>query len=551
MLLCSLITLLLSILFISSSIGYTQDNVWSFEHSAYFGFNPPIDLLVPPSLGVINDSSFAGYWNLDEGAGSTVHDVSGQKVNGTINNAVWTQGKFGSGLNFLGYGYVECGNEQGLNITGNDITILAWVKSSNSSQQTIVGFSDNHAFFSIYNFTKLNGWWKSESRENAFTFTLPSDYSDGKFHLAALTYEKTSGYLKGYWDGTLIGEQSFGGSAIYGTNNNITIGARNGGKSLFFDGAIDEVRIYHRSLSASDILAVYTQPDPVSLANYYSYCDLVTNNTLLIHIRDNLNESNSTLVACRNFFADNRLIFSSNDTAIINLWTNLGQPVFTSGVWNSQNFTTTLTIDISSIGELDWNRVPPLASNFSTTNTYAGKDTTYSASWSDKRSLSGGGFIFSTNNTGKWVNSTWTAFTSNPNWANVTLTLNNTVGVNVSFREYANNTVGIWGVSENYAIETTALDGTILNPTPSAISTTIPTTSPTTTPNATSLTPTSAPNSETTGTYSTQTILIVTGVVIALLFVVFVLSFKKGIIKIEVVNEQKSETPEIQHDYQI
>jgi hypothetical protein len=124
-------------------------------------------------------------------------------------------------------------------------------------------------------------------------------------------------------------------------------------------GVIDEVRIYNRALSAAEVAASYImgpQPDIASFANYYSYTDPVTNNTMLIHVNNpNASSNNVALVTCTNFFAAKRLSFQANNTATINVWTNLGPPAFTTGVWNSQNYTTTLTLNDASTVELNWN----------------------------------------------------------------------------------------------------------------------------------------------------------------------------------------------------
>src|SRR5690606_3456048 len=37
-----------------------------------------------------------GYWNFDENTGSTANDISGNGNNGTITDATWSTGKFGS-----------------------------------------------------------------------------------------------------------------------------------------------------------------------------------------------------------------------------------------------------------------------------------------------------------------------------------------------------------------------------------------------------------------------------------------------------------------------
>ena len=53
-----------------------------------------------------------------------------------------------------------------------------------------------------------------------------------------------------------------------------------------------------------------------------------------------------------------------------------------------------------------------------------------------------GQYIFSTNNTGSWVNNTAVKFTTTPSWANVTKVLNSIVGTKVGYMWYFNDTSG-------------------------------------------------------------------------------------------------------------
>jgi hypothetical protein len=99
----------------------------------------------------------------------------------------------------------------------------------------------------------------------------------------------------------------------------------------------------------------HTQPDPVSFANYFYYLDPATDNAMLIHIDSlNTNSNKVAAVTCANFFADDRLVFQANNSATVNVWTYLGKPVFTTGVWNSNNYTTTLVLDDSFGAEISW-----------------------------------------------------------------------------------------------------------------------------------------------------------------------------------------------------
>jgi hypothetical protein len=63
-------------------------------------------------------------------------------------------------------------------------------------------------------------------------------------------------------------------------------------------------------------------------------------------------------------------------------------------------------------------------------------------SWADNVALSG--FIFGTNNTGTWVNSTWTPMSGTSNWSNVTETLTSIPGIVLQWRVWANDTSNNW-----------------------------------------------------------------------------------------------------------
>jgi hypothetical protein len=103
---------------------------------------------------------------------------------------------------------------------------------------------------------------------------------------------------------------------------------------------------------------INAMPDPVAFAVYNNFIEAGTNNTMLIHVGSpSANSNNVALVTCTDFFTDNKLAFQANNSATVNVWTNLERPVFTTGVWNSQNCTTTLTLDASSMGGAEPERV--------------------------------------------------------------------------------------------------------------------------------------------------------------------------------------------------
>jgi uncharacterized membrane protein (DUF441 family)/phage gp46-like protein len=98
---------------------------------------------------------------------------------------------------------------------------------------------------------------------------------------------------------------------------------------------------------------------------------------------------------------------------------------------------------------------PPTYSNVGTNTTRAGQPCLFSVKWTDNVALSG--FIFGTNNTGVWVNDTWTAWTGSPTtaWSNVTKTLNSAVHVVVCWQIWANDTSNNWNTTGTQTLTTT------------------------------------------------------------------------------------------------
>ena len=93
--------------------------------------------------------------------------------------------------------------------------------------------------------------------------------------------------------------------------------------------------------------------------------------------------------------------------------------------------------------EIDAVEIPPTYSDAQTNTTEAGEAILFSILYDDDIALeSDGGYIFSTNNTGVWINDSLIIWTSTPEWANITKTLNSTGGIIVGYRWYANDSAG-------------------------------------------------------------------------------------------------------------
>ena len=209
-----------------------------------------------------------GYWSFDEGSGSAAYDASGNGNDGTlIHDPKWTQGKSGSALQFDGVDdYVDCGNNESLNIT-DAITIEAWVKITSfdeidaivykqSSSDTKDGYnldirSANLVYFDVPDGTNWRG--------------ITASITSGLWHYIAATYNKVNSKI--YIDGVERASEYYTHDLI-GNSQHLQIGGRGIEGFRFFNGLIDEVRIYNRALSAEEVRYHYNHGGPVASWNF-------------------------------------------------------------------------------------------------------------------------------------------------------------------------------------------------------------------------------------------------------------------------------------------
>jgi chitodextrinase len=199
---------------------------------------------VLPPLG-----SLRGYWAFNEGAGTTASDSSGNGNTGTIYNAAWTTSADSSGaLAFDGStSYVAIANSQSLDPT-SQLTVEAWVKPQTllDTQKMIVDKA------SAYTLGIIGG-------EVSFGVSGPglavtssgAGLAAGAWYHIAGVYDGAS--IRVYVNGEEKGAQNASG-AIAATSSGVTIGRRGESSSLWFQGAIDEVRIHARALSPSEFV---------------------------------------------------------------------------------------------------------------------------------------------------------------------------------------------------------------------------------------------------------------------------------------------------------
>ena len=200
-----------------------------------------------------------GIWRFDEGPGTTAYDSSGYGNNGTINGANAVTGIVGYALSFDGVNdYVRVSDSSSLDIT-DAITLEAWIYPYNIGGAGI--WLDIISKFVAYrDFTIKDGTLASCLRQEGADYHYDSQKapSINKWQHVVMTFSYSANEVKFYMDGMLLRTQGANNKKLDTSAYNLHIGSFNGSAS-FFNGLIDEVRIYNQALTAFEIQKHYTE----------------------------------------------------------------------------------------------------------------------------------------------------------------------------------------------------------------------------------------------------------------------------------------------------
>src|SRR3989344_7262776 len=243
----------------------------SFALNGYFGGG---------SRDIFSDTAtrgLVGYWNFEEGTGQTVNDSSDQNNDGTLgadssastDDPAWRASKAGLGgaLNFDDDGtgdVVNYGDNSTLEtITQGDHTISFWFLHTHTD-----GMNTGHFL------SKGDGveWWAAEAiSTGAVSFSWDDDilkvaitssaiYNDGNWHHLTAVRDGSTYYM--YIDGTQVGSASV--STSFTVPESMKSGNAQWSSDEQLDGSLDDLRVYSRALSASEVRYLYNHGGPVA-----------------------------------------------------------------------------------------------------------------------------------------------------------------------------------------------------------------------------------------------------------------------------------------------
>jgi chitodextrinase len=256
-----------------SDSGLTTDFSYSYAVEAFdgegyrSGQTAPVIIATPPLI-----DGLLGYWRFEDGAGSTATDSSGNGRHGTLSgDATWDTGKLGGGMSLDGdQDWVDMGNLPEFNFNNQSFSFAFWTNNMGaepgvkfgkgrggprgwgiSQQQFAIGYGfggfGGASEYLYYQNNTPNGVWTHLAMTLDFPTRTVTLYQDG----AAVPGPTGSLVLPGSFDLNDINVPV-----------PLMLGTAMSGQLPYYEGVLDEVYLFDRTLSATDIAALAAVSPP-------------------------------------------------------------------------------------------------------------------------------------------------------------------------------------------------------------------------------------------------------------------------------------------------
>lgn len=181
-----------------------------------------------------------------------VYDFSGLGNNGSVSGATWSSlGRLNGTFIFDGIDdYINASNSSLLNFGTGNFSIEFWMKTGSSASMRIISkiLTSGYEVYIAGGYIDIYIWDGTNDAQND---PLTKKRNDNSWHHVAvlknssLLYLYIDGSYEGGWDSSSVGDIN--------TTSDLMIGSLNG-TGHFFNGSIDELIIYNRTLTAEEIL---------------------------------------------------------------------------------------------------------------------------------------------------------------------------------------------------------------------------------------------------------------------------------------------------------
>ncbi|MDB5103398.1 MAG: hypothetical protein JWP91_1087 [Fibrobacteres bacterium] len=212
-------------------------------------------------------------WRFDEGKGPVAGNTQGSEARAILSGgASWAPARDSLGISLPGTGldfaFVPRTKSASLDRgTDEDFTVTAWIRiaspkaragSARHIADSRTGYAPNGYSLGLAADGGAEFLFQAIGEKDPARIAGGSDLDDGAWHLLAAGRAGARFFL--FADGALLGETT-GPTAAITKDNPLYFGGHEG-KSDFFPGLIDDVRLYSRGLTADEEKSQFLQPAP-------------------------------------------------------------------------------------------------------------------------------------------------------------------------------------------------------------------------------------------------------------------------------------------------
>jgi hypothetical protein len=252
--------------------------------------------------GAYLTNGLVGYWRMDEVSGNAI-DSSGNGT--TLTNtgtASYSGGKFGNGAELNGTSqYFDAADSEALSMTG-DVTLSAWIEPDDiTGSQNIVGKWDgsNESYLLALSGGELRMYVDAAANYETTTSTPIS--GNTMIHVVGV-YDASEQRVVLYVDGQAQASTTSGTipGSIGDDAGEFVVGAEDssGTPANYFDGHIDDVRIYSRALLPTEVVDLYNwAPGPVG---YWKFDEGVSGDAQTLYDSSGNNNNGTTYDGANN-----------------------------------------------------------------------------------------------------------------------------------------------------------------------------------------------------------------------------------------------------------
>ena len=214
------------------------------------------------TFGQIPTNGLVGWWSFNGNA----NDLSGYGYNGTINGAILTTDRFGNS-NSAYYCPVHC-YIQVLNypVSTPEISVSGWFKCTQGARIFQHDFNSPNGSFLVHlpGMTSTQGMFCLPGNTSHITMTSQTSTGNNQWHHVVITKSTSSTPANLYIDGILCASYTTvftlnnGVASLYFGNAETT--------SNLFNGSVDDIRIYNRELSQTEVTELFNESSSYSVS---------------------------------------------------------------------------------------------------------------------------------------------------------------------------------------------------------------------------------------------------------------------------------------------